>query len=1503
VNRLTASRFIGLALATCGAAALAAALLGWHVRIAPTPDAALALMLAAAAFLFESRPAVGRVAGVLLAALGLVETSLRLFVAAPALAFVPLPLHLAVGFLVSGLVLALMHHVANKWSAWLIELACLGVVLLGVFHVVDQMTGMRVLSSDFINAPLTLTAALLSVLGVGLWLLIRCVSWYREFDVDRFDWKITTVSAAILLSIAFAAAIASFVIMADQTEQTLKDNLALSLGNRVRLFQNEVNSVVRVANGVSQRASFREALERASSGRESAHDRATIERIVSRLLEGRYIDVSAASLHDARGRMLAHAGRFVTDSEFKAALPFTQPTVLLWNDGLVLHMQLNMVDDDRKLGVLVLEVQLRDLDAVLRDRFGLGGTAAAIVCAPAGDDLQCIRAQHDYRYVKVPRHRDAEPLPMSYALDRRSGVSTNHDYGGREVVSAYGPIGAWDIGMVLKVDKAEMQEPIRARLRGMLTALAVLALVGLLLLRWHITPLAGRLVQEVFERRRIEHDLRLMQTITAEINQAPDVNAALHVVLRRICDATGWVFGQAWVPSADGKYLEYCPAWYGAPELEHFSAGFRAHTFAPGQGLPGRVWVAKTPEWLREGHKGRIANPRRAERMQQVGFKARMAIPILADAEVVAVLEFAMRAEREQDARLLEFAAPIAAQLGNAVRRKRVEEELRDGEERYRMLIQNSVEAIYLFDPDTKRVLECNDAFTELLGYSQSEALALTIYDFVAHAPADVERVMANFLASGVLAGIERCWRRKDGGLIDVQVNARKIRHRGRDLGFFIARDITTRKKHDTELAESKRRYQELIESVDAIVWQADPDTFQFTYVSPQAERILGYPTRAWLERPSFWKDHLHPSDRDQALAYCSAAVADGRDHEFEYRMIAADGRVLWLRDKVTVVSQGGRAVQLHGIMLDITEIKRTAQELLDSEVRHRALIENTMEAIYLYDPENRRVLDANPAFFKLTGYARDDLGTLSMYDFIRHPRNTVGSFTQAIAPGETGAIAIGERVWCGKNGVHRTMDVTAGRMHLHGEKKTVGFTVARDITEQKRTQERLTYLAHFDELTGLPNRTLFNENLRQVLLDANRRQRLAAIMFLDLDRFKTINDTLGHEMGDTLLKSVAERLRDCVRRGDVIARLGGDEFIVALADVAQYEDVAQVAQKILDSFARPFHLSGRDLFVTTSVGVALYPQDHRDVEGLLKNADAAMYRAKELGRNNYQFYTHEMNAKAFERLTLEIHLRRALERQEFLLHYQPQVDLNTGAIVGMEALIRWQSAELGLVSPADFIPLAEETGLIVPIGEWVLRSACVQTKAWHDAGLPRLRVSVNLSARQLRERDLVRTVNKALTESGLNPRCLELELTESMLQNVDTAEVILKDLHDVGVYLSIDDFGTGYSSLNYLKRFPIDNLKIDRSFVRDIISDPDDAAITDAIISMAHTLGIRVVAEGVETAEQLVFLHKHKCDLIQGYYFSKPLAAELFADLVRAGRRLTPSERLVVPDPRIANG
>ena len=441
--------------------------------------------------------------------------------------------------------------------------------------------------------------------------------------------------------------------------------------------------------------------------------------------------------------------------------------------------------------------------------------------------------------------------------------------------------------------------------------------------------------------------------------------------------------------------------------------------------------------------------------------------------------------------------------------------------------------------------------------------------------------------------------------------------------------------------------------------------------------------------------------------------------------------------------------------------------------------------------------------------------------------------------------------------------------------------------TRQRLRQAEIAIqqLTNYDSLTGLPNRMLLEDRLNQAIARAHREEYCLGVMFLDLDQFKQVNDTLGHTYGDYLLKLVSRRLEHCLRKSDTVARLGGDDFIIILTGVRHCEHISQVARKILDVLSEPLQLDEHEIFTTASIGIAIYPVDGDAPHLLLKNADIAMYQAKEQGRNAFQFFSREMNYKAEERLLLDNSLRRALERQEFFVLYQPQMNLLTGELIGMEALVRWQHPEMGLVTPDKFIPLAEDSGLIIPIGEWVLKTACRQNKAWHDMGFGPLRVAVNLSGRQFKQERLVESVATILNETGLAPSLLELEITESIImRNAEETIVTLRRLKEMGISLAIDDFGTGYSSLSYLKHFPIDRLKIDRSFVLDITNDPDDAAIAEAIISMAHSLKLKVTAEGVEQQEQLLFLAQRNCDEMQGYLVSRPISAEEFTILLQQG-------------------
>ena len=591
-----------------------------------------------------------------------------------------------------------------------------------------------------------------------------------------------------------------------------------------------------------------------------------------------------------------------------------------------------------------------------------------------------------------------------------------------------------------------------------------------------------------------------------------------------------------------------------------------------------------------------------------------------------------------------------------------------------------------------------------------------------------------------------------------------------------------------------------------------------------------------------------------------------------------ADGRICWVQINTASmqVSQDSRA----GVVMTFSDI--TARRHAEDQMKLAfEAIRHSGEGIVVTDVEHR-ILSANPAFEEMLGYRATEIIGMTPEIFFSG-RHDEGFFNAMKVSVENLGRWQGE-VWSQRKNREifpEWLGVSVVRDE-RGQPKSLIY-IFSDMTERKEAQRRIEFLAHHDPLTGLPNRLLFRDRMEHVLAKAGRAQSRIAMLFLDLDRFKSINDSLGHPVGDALLRGVVERLKACVRESDTISRQGGDEFVILLDDVKDSESVSRVAEKIHFHMADPFVLEGHSLMTSFSMGIALYPEDGGDFDTLFQKADTAMYHAKESGRNAHRFFAEQMNRKVVEHMTLEMQLRQAVDKEEFILHYQPQLDLKHGHIVGVEALIRWNSPELGLVSPARFIPVAEESGLIYRIGAWVLREACRQAHAWQEAGLQPFVVAVNLSALQFKRPDLVNTVIDALVLSDLDSEWLELELTESILiQDAEQTLDAVRRLKALGVKLSVDDFGTGYSSLIYLKRFAVDKLKIDQTFIRDLVSDPDDAAIVRAIIEMAHSLKLKTIAEGVESEELANLLRIFNCDEIQGYWFARPMPAEQLEAFVR---------------------
>ena len=789
--------------------------------------------------------------------------------------------------------------------------------------------------------------------------------------------------------------------------------------------------------------------------------------------------------------------------------------------------------------------------------------------------------------------------------------------------------------------------------------------------------------------------------------------------------------------------------------------------------------------------------------------------------------------------------------------RRRAEQALQQSEEKYRVIFDYAPVGIYQSTRDG-RFVTANATLARMLGYdSTEELLTRNLNDDVYANSARREELIRDFERKGYANHVELEWKRKDGSQIWVQINAHGIRSSHGTLFFegFVF-DVTERKTAETSLTVANAQRKAVLDAATRVSIIATDAEGIITVFNPGAERMLGYTAENVTGRMSLLE-----------IVEGAAAIQAVGEHEWIY--LRNGGERIVVAVSVTALRSDDGAITgfLH-VATDITERKR-AEEMLRTQ---SAAMTASMDGIGILD-ERLEFTYVNDSLAKLFGFHEPyELLGRSLCD-LYEPHEQVRFITSIVPLVLQRGRWRGEATGLRSDGVNFPQEISLTAIADGGM-----VCVVRDITERTYAEEQIKHLAYHDALTNLPNRLLFKDRVTVALSHAHRDGSRLAVLFLDLDRFKVINDSLGHNIGDQLLQAVAARVQACVRESDTVARLGGDEFTVLLPRLHESDDAAPIAMKIIEAVRYPFHIEGREFFITTSIGISLFPEDGTDAEALIKNADTAMYQAKELGRDNYQLFNAHVNAKALQRIALEHGLRRALANDEFRVHYQPIFDLRAGRITGMEALLRWTHPQLGSVPPATFIPLAEATGVMIPIGTWALREACRQAKAWVDSGQRTLSLAVNLSVTQLQQADLIQRVRDILDETGFPPRLLELEITESSaMQSPETSIRMLYDLKKLGIRISLDDFGTGHSSLSYLKRFPIDTLKIDQSFVHDITSDPDTAAIVTAIIAMAHSLRLKVIAEGVEFTEQANFLRRHGCDQMQGYLITPPVSADEF--------------------------
>ncbi|WP_174727683.1 bifunctional diguanylate cyclase/phosphodiesterase [Mesobacillus harenae] len=682
--------------------------------------------------------------------------------------------------------------------------------------------------------------------------------------------------------------------------------------------------------------------------------------------------------------------------------------------------------------------------------------------------------------------------------------------------------------------------------------------------------------------------------------------------------------------------------------------------------------------------------------------------------------------------------------------------------------------------------------------------------------------------------------------------------------------------KNKKDLQVKQEEFKDIFDSVDATIWSNDLINERI-YVSKGIEKLSGYTVKQFFDDFSFWTKISHPADTPLLFKFYEKVLAGVSDN-FEARFLDAQGEPIWVYMSGTpIFGENNEVIKINGVVVDIRERKKTEAMLQESESRYRNVVELSPNIILIH--QNDRIVYVNPATTNMLGLNATEILGKTVFDFIDpSDKETIMSSNREIyekkRPNEYREYKIIK-----PDGSFVYLEMLGKEINYNGVPAIM--VVAIDVTAKKAYQEKVQFMAFHDALTGLPNRHMYNEFLETAMARSKKHNQVLAVMFLDLDRFKFINDTMGHEAGDDLLKKVSEQLLKSVRKGDMVSRQGGDEFAIILEDVDELI-VREISDRIIEAFSTPFMIKNKEFYTSASIGISLYPLDGQDKETISSKADTAMYLAKKRGKNNYQFFIHEQGDILDRKIKLEQNLRRALKNNEFYLEYQPKLELETGEIYGVEALVRWKHPELGIIAPTEFIPIVEESGLISNFGSWILNEACKQNKKWHESGI-RIKMAVNVSALQFEDANFVETVRQVLSRHQLPPQSLGLEITESVMQNIERSSIIIHELKLLGVKISVDDFGTGYSSLSVLSNLPIDLVKIDKSFINEILINANTASLVKTMIEMGQNLGFQLVAEGIEKKQQAEFLMNHGCRFGQGYYYSPPLAAAEVEKMLKA--------------------